>query len=300
MTSFAICVPVYEAARPYFSDFAKSLSAAASAYPVQILLAVDDVLEQIDDLVSSLNCLPVKLIKANQGVSPAEVRSMMMRTVAAMDVDVVVFTDCDDELEKTALRNHLTALDKGDFSFSDQILIDSRGAPLNTNLFDNWDTPKVLDSSDFLSNGNFVGFSGMSILRRALSEKVISVPREVKAVDWWVAMMLLISGAKGIRTDRPVVRYRQHSMNMHGGASLTPTVEGIKKRAEIALTHFLHLPAGHDTDGRVLGLRLLLDELTDDPFGVQQRITASISPTDFWYADVIRYGLTLAGAHHRI
>ncbi len=291
MSRFAVCVPFYEAARPYFAHFAVALRRAVKPYSARVLFMVDDAHDGVDSILPLLDGVTFEVMPAPIGATPADIRSLLLRCAVSLDVDAVAFADCDDELEDDALTVHAQTLEHADFGYGDQILIDQRGDRLGTTLYDHWAVPAHAESIESLLDGNFAGFSGCAVRATSLSEEVVAVPSAVVATDWWVFSRLLLAGATGSQTRKPVVRYRQHPGNIHGGATVSHALVDVRRRAEIALAHFAHLPQHPGIVQREAAMRGLMDLLAVSPTALQTDIEKACSHNTCWYADVVSLAL---------
>jgi hypothetical protein len=256
-----------------------------------VLFVVDGVQDGVDSVLPFLDGVSFDAIHAPSGVTHADVRSLLLRHAAALDVDAVAFADCDDEMEKDALKVHAQTLEHADFSYGDQILINQRGNKLGATLFEGWVVPQRAESIESLLNGNFAGFSGSAVRASALSEDVVAVPSAVLAIDWWVFSRLLLAGATGIQTRKPVARYRQHVANIHGGATVSRALVDVRRRAGIALAHFANLPRHREIVRRDSAMRGLVTLLAAAPGPLPSDIENACSRNTCWYADVVSLAL---------
>ena len=295
---FAICSAVYEAARPYLADFTAGVSVAARGRDVSVLLAVDRLDEARGTLGPLCDSLPVTLLDASAGTSPTAVRRHLLSTARQCDADILVFTDCDDVLEPDALASHAAALEGADFSYGDQILIDSAGRPSGDTLFGHWNPPWHATGPGALLDGNFMGFSAAAIWRSRFPAEAAAPPPTVVATDWWVFTMLLMAGRKGARAPRPVVRYRQYAANANG---LLPdaSVDAVRCRASIAVAHFDALPEHPEIMQRRSALARLRGALETAPGRVEALAKRTRSSHPMWYADVLRIAATMDAAGAR-
>ncbi len=291
MSRFAVCVPFHEVARPYFAHFAVALRRAVKPFSARVLFVVDGVQDGVDSILPFLDGVTFEAMSAPSGATPADVRSLLLRYAAGLDVDAVAFADCDDELEDDALRVHAQALEHADFGYGDQILIDQRGDRLGATLYDHWTVPARAESIESLLDGNFAGFSGCAVRTSSLSAEVVAVPSALLATDWWVFSRLLLAGATGSQTRKPVVRYRQHAGNIHGGATVSCALVDVRRRAEIALAHFAHLPRHPGIVRREGAMRGLMGLLAVSPAELQPDIEKACSRNTCWYADVVSLAL---------
>ena len=243
MYNFVICVPIYSKAKPFLHAFLHALTIATKNFKVKVLFVLDNVdLEHEKQLINNLNKSLFEIIKIKKFKTISEIRNILLKNAIKINSDTILFTDCDDLLEKKALLYHSSTLNNYDFSFSDQILINNEGELLKKNLFDNWKVPKKINTIDKMLDGNFIGFSASAIRSNCLVSKDILIPKDVLASDWWLFSKLILEGFSGGITSDPVVKYRQHSENLLLFSKNKFNYEKILSLINLIIVHFFHLP----------------------------------------------------------
>ena len=289
--SVTFCSVVYESAKPYLKDFIDGIIHASKQIGSLDIILISDGLKNASEALAPLyDNFPVTLINAHEGDSIPSIRNLLFDTARSHGKDKLIFSDCDDVLEPEAFIEHIHVLEKYDFSFSDQILINSQGQFLDKRLYDNWTVPDKVTSYQSLLDGNFIGFSGVAINREVLDNYNYHVPEGVLAVDWWFFSNILLQGAKGAKTKLPVVCYRQHDENIHGATSQSDKLS-IMNRVKIGLSHFKNLPPLPEIIKRYDALKLL-QQGCDSHFEEYSADIEKLSKkARFFYEDVVLLAL---------
>ncbi len=298
----SICSAIYDKASPYIDEFLAGINDAISTYgnkgKVELLL-VNDGFKDYEKLNKMRDIFPVEIINAPQSVSTAKVRNVLLNYAREYGQEAIVFTDCDDILESTALVEHIKILNKYDFSFGDQILIDQAGNLLGNSLYASWAVPKFTSGISDLINGNFIGFSGAAINKSCLNRTVCDVPDDVIATDWWFFSELLIEGKSGAMTEQPVVKYRQYHGNFHG-AHPKPNLKSIKKRVRIAKQHYSNLSEIENVKMYLQYIETLEKAIVEDPDAVLALADNESINSEYWYSDVSWIGEQLLSANYNL
>ena len=289
MLGIAVCTVLYESARPFAASYIEALGSAVAAVDgaVQMVFAVDDFTGAERAFMPLRDIGPARFCQTRSGANMAEVRSTLLHAAAGSDVDVLAFTDIDDMLLPDGLRRHVEALQGADFSYGDQIPIDEVGSVIGPPFMAGADVPWRLSDPNELLRRNFVGFSASAVWRRRVPERLLSIPHQVVAADWWFYTMLLHEGRRGARTSGPVVAYRSHQSNLLGPRPRA-TIEGMERRCDIVRRHYSALPpdpviATHD-DAMVR----LLAELRRDGSETATRLRRACDAPGVWYEDIWR------------
>lgn len=268
---FYIATVLYPKAEPYFEAFFNALKTATKNHSVTFLIVNDGVKNAAESVKQVGGIEPLEWLEVEPGHTPAAIRGLLFEKLRTLDFDTVVFADCDDALLPDALAQYETALKSADFAFGDQELMNTSGLPLNQNLFSKWNVPETLQDPRQLFAGNFVGFSAVAMTRKCLLALPRHIPADLIAIDWWVFTMALFQKMRGQKTQKPVVRYRQHLANTYA--------ESLNKRIDTVRTHFKHLPDLPE----VLAIRKQLSKLPAQ--------IATERPDFFdslWYGEVIQ------------
>ena len=291
--NISVCSVIYNEAKRYIPEFISGIQTASLKYKnhgrVNVIIFNDDMLEEeAEKLTKPLtDTNNVTIVHNRHKSSIADIRKQLLLFAADNAEEIIVFTDCDDVLCENAFILHKQVLDKYDFSYGDQILIDEYGNNLGTTLYADWYVPEKVSSSRELLNGNFIGFSGAAIKRYCLKERTnCNIPKDIIAVDWWFFTNLLNHGNQGSVTNKPVVFYRQHSNNVHG-INHKPDRELIMKYIEITCAHFRNLPGSNDARLRLTCIEKLSQFFCSNPEYIINQLNLLKENKVSMYSDII-------------
>ena len=288
MYNFVICVSIYPKAKPFLRDFLTALRDATKKFKVKILFILDNLdIKHENELTENLNSSFFEIIKIREYKTLSEIRNILFKTAIKENSDSILFTDCDDLLEKNALHHHALTLEKYDFSFSNQILINENGEFLKKTLFDNWAVPKVVNNINQLLNGNFIGFSASAVRSNSFSSKDIVIPKNIIASDWWLFSNLVLQGCIGGITSDPVVRYRQHNENLITTKLKTFNLEKVLNLINSLILHFFYLPELPEIQKRYLALLNLKKQIIKDPNMIKKDFENIFNIRNMWYSFLI-------------
>lgn len=278
-----ICTTIYEAASKYHDEFFNSLLKLKSLGNTLVLIYEDGYLLR-EDFKSKLKTFcDFKTIASKNESSIVEKRIHLMREAMCTDGEYIIFVDSDDCFTSNGIELHIECLKNADFSFSDQILIDSQSNLLNKTLFSNSIVPDELTSPTDLLYMNYCGLSALAFKNSAFKKiKLETIPRNIMALDWFICTQALSMGLIGKKTKEPVVLYRQHSDNTFIKES---NKEFIIKKIQFTINHLNHFK----DDKFVLQKEILEECLSalkrDDQLA--QELLKSYNSTVFpWFEDI--------------
>ncbi len=191
----------------------------------------------------------------------------------------VIFADCDDRLEPTAVADHLAALAVDAISVGNMEITDGDGHLLGQRFFDGISVPDRIERPDAIAERNFFGLTNTAIRGSVLALFDEIVPGDVRAVDWWLFSRLLNLGCTATVTRRCVTRYRSVPTGTlgYGPARDLPM---LLNRLDIVRRHQRHLkPGGH------VGLDRLQERIDGDPDQVIAWLL-ELPQACVWYEDV--------------
>ena len=202
------CV-IYKGVEPYISNLLKSVS-LQSSNDFDLLIFNDGVSDSSELSNYKSNIIE---IKSESLQTPPIVRNKCIEFAKTNHYSSIIFCDADDLLSSNYVEEILYALNTYDFAFCD----------LHPFRFDISEKSSAFLSSFIPSNGIFLndiidrnliglGHSGM----RVESIKEIQLPHELVAVDWYLFSVMILKGLIGNFIARPLVHYRQSSLNTVG------------------------------------------------------------------------------------
>lgn len=282
-----ICFSIFSAAKPYHSAFIDALLKLRSRDNIALLILQDNYSFSEVELQSLSRVYDVFLSTDDPSHSVQETKINLIKQAACFRSDNIIFTDSDDCLHEDALELHFDVLEQHDFSYSDQVLINTDGELLGRCLFDNANVPSKLEHYSALLYQNYCGLSALGF-KKATLEKIDldTLAKDSIAPDWMLAMQALINGAVAAQTARPVVYYRQHAANYF--KSSHQPIDYYEKKLENLIVHLnnLNLP---ETRQYLVDCQNALKLLTSSS-NLVRLLDNNKSWTHFpWFQDIFRF-----------
>lgn len=285
MHRIAVATALYPQPESVARQFGEGVAALAAAEEgIVLVAAVEDGTDAAAFVPPDCAVLDIRLIKAGPGVTGASLRQAMVDAAAASDAAWIVFADCDDVLDPAAGARHRAALAGAEISYGDMALIDAEGAPLPGRLYGGATPPDRIETSDALLRRNVIGLSNSAVRRDTLARCRPRIPDSVTAVDWYLATVLVDSGARARRADGTVGFYRQHGHNTLGAGAAVDAA-AMANRTAVAIRHFEALPATPARCAALGELVVLRAALNDRAEWVQDLLT-DMDAGPLWYEDV--------------
>ena len=282
---FALCTSIYEAGRPFFTDWIDASITAAKGHDVCALVAIDDFVDAKGACQRLSDTMSVDLVKAPEKATPAIVRETMITGAVGGTADAMVFCDMDDRLHPNALAKHSAALTDADFSYGDLQPIDTTGSVLAGTFFGDIAIPNRTKESQQLVDRNWLGFSNTAVIRDKLPPSVFTIPAAIVAVDWWFYTQLLKNGLTGARADGVVAEYRVHADNQLGPYA-SADIQGIKHRCEIVKCHYKALVPDPMACKMLADIENLISNLETNPEALKPCIRQVQTQTGLWHEDI--------------
>lgn len=233
----AVLGVVYPNVLKYLHDYFESF--AKQTYKLfDMILVLDNV--NHNDILKILNNfnLNYHFIIVKQKLSISEIRETGIKYIVENGYNRLVFSDSDDFFSNNRIEKSLKVLESSDFCFNDIHLVDSEKKMLiDYKYYENKSFPCMPNSIDYIIHKNFIGLSNSAINLDKISLDKLKLPKNIKAVDWYLYTFLLFSGYTGKYTDEAITYYRQDDNNIIGACksySFDRIIEDIK----IAEVHY--------------------------------------------------------------
>lgn len=197
----------------------------------------------------------------------------------------VVFADADDLMEENRISHSKELLGHSDIVVNDLKIIDSQGENiLDKYLSRRLGNLKRIHSNEILDY-NFMGLGNSSARVQILKD--ITIPDDVKVVDWYLFTILLNQGHNAVFTSSTSTLYRQHHSNLVGFHY--PDENNIMSLAEQKYLHYLHLQKhSQHHHKRFIEFTNLLTKLKDPVFRRRylEEINDQMPESPFWYESI--------------
>ncbi len=282
---FAICTSIYEAGRPFLSDWIDAAITATKGHDVCGLVAVDDFFDAKGACKRLTDTMSVDFSHAPKKATLASVRETMITAAVRGTSDAIVFCDMDDRLSPNSLTKHAEALNDADFSYGDLQPIDTAGSTLGDTFFGKIDIPNRTNETQQIVDRNWLGFSNTAVIRDKVPPSVCNIPAAIVAVDWWFYTQLLKNGLTGARADGVVAEYRVHTENQLGPYAAAD-IQGIKRRCEIVKSHHKALLPDPVAQKMVVDIENFMTLLEKKPEAFEPDIEKIQRQSRLWHEDI--------------
>ena len=260
-TGVALYTTVYPGVEPYLGDWYRSVR-AQSDQDFRLWMGLDAIsAETVTDI---LGTDPKAVwVPARAGDSPAQIRQRALAQIVEAH-EAVILVDSDDVLYPSRVARARAALQGSDLAVCALHLIDRKGLDLGVAFA--LSPPEGPDG--LLPRYNIFGFSNTSF-RSALLQQCLPIPSDVVTVDWYLATLAWLRGAR-LHADNEVgMGYRQHPANT---ARVLPP--------------FDRLQVTRDTE-RVLRHYARVREAGLPPSGRLEEVGAAAAEVDTFYREVV-------------
>lgn len=163
------------------------------------------------------NDVKVHIKEITKKITPIELRKIQVDEAYAKKADILIFSDFDENVALNRVEEVVRHIDDFAFAFNDFYIVDDKLERINDeSFFSSRKIPTQLnDYAEILSN-NFVGLGSMAINLRKFPFEEMVFPKDIKALDWYIATSVLLSGNKGVALFDTYANYRQHNGSFVG------------------------------------------------------------------------------------
>lgn len=203
----------------FIKDYLKSVF-MQTCKTFDLLLVLDNVdVDIVKRSVKDFNHDDVKvhIKQISKKITPIELRKIQIVEAYEKKADILIFSDFDENVALNRVEEVVKNIDDFAFAFNDFYIVDDKLERLkDESFFSSRKIPAELNGYAEILSNNFVGLGSMAInLRKFPFEKMV-FPKEIKALDWYIATSVLLSGNKGVALFDTYANYRQHDSSFVG------------------------------------------------------------------------------------
>ncbi|MFW9972901.1 MAG: glycosyltransferase, partial [Candidatus Odinarchaeota archaeon] len=154
----------------------------------------------------------IQIINIKKRMTPAEIRMFAIRNAVENRYKYIVFSDADDFFSKNRIFLSVKKLKKFNFVYNNLILVNESGEMIHQSFYDFFKIKKQYNSYLDIVDRNLFGLSHTSA--RVENLENLYIPKEIKAVDWWIFSVLLLSNCVGGFIKDTTTFYRQSDINL--------------------------------------------------------------------------------------
>lgn len=191
-----------------------------------------DVVKLTEVLSTCITSINVRVISV-RGTIPI-IRQNALEFLKYEDYQFVIWVDADDFIESNRVEVVVDKLGMYDIIVNDLNIISANGMLMEANYLSNRLKLDHEISLDQIRNVNFIGFSNSAFNMKKLS-KIVPIPNNLIAIDWYFYYILLSKGFSAIFTNETATNYRQHGDN----------IAGFKEINQISIKRGIHVKAKH-------------------------------------------------------
>lgn len=208
-----------------------------------LLLILDNVEpEKVETYLSKYNAGGKDVfIRKFKELTPIELRKKQIDLAYELNFDILVLSDFDENVALNRVEEIMKNINGYAFAFNDFYIVDHNLKKIGkASFFTTRDIPKEVVSYKDILEFNFVGLGSMALNLKQFDYSNLKFPKEIKALDWYIATMVLLSGFKGVALYNTYANYRQHK-NSFVGFDFKLNEEKLYKGMDVKLAHYCAL-----------------------------------------------------------
>ncbi|WP_375724884.1 hypothetical protein LXN10_05480 [Arcobacter sp. KX21116] len=210
----------------------------------ELLLILDNIdANKVREYVDKFNANNKKVYikKFIENLMPIELRKKQIEIAYNMKADILIFSDFDENVAINRVEEVIKNISGYAFAFNDFYIVDKNLKKLSEkSFFQTRIIPKEISSYKEILSFNFIGLGSMAINLKQYSFDKLKFPKDIKALDWYIATKVLLSGYKSIALHNTYANYRQHE-NSFVGFNFKLNKDNLTKGLNVKLIHYSHL-----------------------------------------------------------
>ena len=185
-----------------------------------LLLVLDDIeVSKVKKYVDKYNTMDKKvhIQSFTQQLTPIELRKKLIDIAYEMNADILIFSDFDETVASNRVEEVVGNINDYAFAFNDFYIVDKNLKKLSEkSFFSTRKIPQELTQYTDILSFNFIGLGSLAINLKKFDYDKLEFPKDVQALDWYIASKVLISDCKGITLYNTYANYRQHEDSFVG------------------------------------------------------------------------------------
>ncbi|WP_122863686.1 hypothetical protein [Campylobacter showae] len=178
--------------------------------------------------------------------TPIELRKKQIDLAYELNFDILVLSDFDENVAINRVEEIVKNINGYAFAFNDFYVVDHNLKKASkASFFATRDIPKEVVSYKDILEFNFIGLGSIALNLNRFNYSNLKFPKEIKALDWYIATMVLLSGCKGVALYNTYANYRQHK-NSFVGFDFKLNEEKLYKGIDVKLAHYYALIGYHE------------------------------------------------------
>lgn len=214
-----------------------------------LLLVLDNVESgKVEKYLNEYNDINKKIFIRNfkKDYTPIELRKKQIELAYELKFDTLILSDFDENVALNRVEEIVKNINGYAFAFNDFYVVDQDLKKISeTSFFQTRKIPKEVTSYKNILKFNFIGLGSIALNLKEFNYINLTFPKEIKALDWYVATKVLLSGSKGIALYNTYANYRQHESSFVG-FDFKLNKEKLEQGIAIKLAHYSSLMSYND------------------------------------------------------
>ncbi|MCT7495767.1 hypothetical protein N5S93_09070 [Aliarcobacter cryaerophilus] len=185
-----------------------------------LLLILDNVESgKVEKYLNEYNKIDKKLFIRNfkKDYTPIELRKKQIEIAYELKFDTLILSDFDENVALNRVEEIVKNINGYAFAFNDFYVVDQDLKKISeTSFFQTRKIPKEVTSYKDILEFNFIGLGSIALNLKEFNYSNLEFPKEIKALDWYIATKVLLNGGKGISLHNTYANYRQHESSFVG------------------------------------------------------------------------------------
>lgn len=185
-----------------------------------LLLILDNVeIGKVEKYLNEYNKIDKKLFIRNfkKDYTPIELRKKQIEIAYELKFDTLILSDFDENVALNRVEEIVKNINGYAFAFNDFYVVDQDLKKISeTSFFQTRKIPKEVTSYKDILEFNFIGLGSIALNLKEFNYSNLEFPKEIKALDWYIATKVLLNGGKGISLYNTYANYRQHESSFVG------------------------------------------------------------------------------------
>ncbi len=206
-----------------------------------LLLVLDNVESgKVEKYLNEYNDINKKIFIRNfkKDYTPIELRKKQIELAYELKFDTLILSDFDENVALNRVEEIVKNINGYAFAFNDFYVVDQDLKKISeTSFFQTRKVPKEVTSYKNILKFNFIGLGSIALNLKEFNYINLAFPKEIKALDWYIATKVLLSGSKGIALYNTYANYRQHESSFVG-FDFKLNKEKLEQGLAIKLVHY--------------------------------------------------------------
>ncbi|QKF91985.1 hypothetical protein [Campylobacter sp. CCUG 57310] len=224
----------------YIEDYFRSVFGQTNQN-FELLLILDGIDKfKIEKIVKKFNFINKKIhvVKFLNDFSPIELRQKQIEIAHEIGADILILSDFDESVALNRVEEILKNIKDYAFAFNDFYIVDHTLNRLDAESFfyKRKINREIVDYKE-ISSFNFIGLGSMALNLRKFNYSILKITPDIKALDWYMATIVLLNRNKGIALHDTYANYRQHK-DSFVGFDFKLNDKKLKQGIEVKLSHY--------------------------------------------------------------